>query len=41
MEQIAEQMAAIRSTDAPLVFSVVPSGQLDHIRHSFKMAREA
>jgi hypothetical protein len=39
IEQVAEQIAAIRSTDAPLVFSVVPSGQVDHIRHSFGMAR--
>lgn len=38
IEQVAEQLAAIRSTDAPLVFPVVPSGQLDHIRHSFKLA---
>jgi NAD(P)-dependent dehydrogenase (short-subunit alcohol dehydrogenase family) len=41
MEQIAEDMPAIRRTEAPLVFSVVPSGQLDHIRRSFTMARGA
>jgi NAD(P)-dependent dehydrogenase (short-subunit alcohol dehydrogenase family) len=38
LEEVAEHLPAIRSTDAPLVFSVVPSGQLDHIRHSFKLA---
>jgi NAD(P)-dependent dehydrogenase (short-subunit alcohol dehydrogenase family) len=39
IEDVAERMGAIRNTDTPLVFSVVPSGQTDHIRHSFKMAR--
>ncbi len=38
MEQVAEQLPAIRSTDAPEVFAPVPSGQVDHIRYSFKMA---
>jgi hypothetical protein len=39
IEKIAEQMAAIRNADAPVVFPVVPSGQVDHIRYGFKMAR--
>jgi NAD(P)-dependent dehydrogenase (short-subunit alcohol dehydrogenase family) len=41
VEEIGEQLAAIRNTDAPVVFSVVPSGQADHIRYSFRMARGA
>jgi len=41
IEQVAEQLAAIRDADAPLVFPVVPSGQLDHIRYSFKRAAGA
>jgi NAD(P)-dependent dehydrogenase (short-subunit alcohol dehydrogenase family) len=40
MEQVAEQMAAIRDTSAPLILPVVPSGHLDHIRYSFKMATD-
>jgi NAD(P)-dependent dehydrogenase (short-subunit alcohol dehydrogenase family) len=40
IEQVAEQIDAIRSTDAPLIFPVVPSGQLDHIRYSFAAARD-
>ncbi len=41
IEQVAEHMDAIRSTDAPLVFPVAPSGQLEHIRYSFELARRA
>lgn len=37
IEQVAEQMDVIRSTDAPLVFSV-PKGHAEHIGFSFKMA---
>jgi NAD(P)-dependent dehydrogenase (short-subunit alcohol dehydrogenase family) len=37
MEQVAEQMDAIRNTDAPVVFPVVPTGFPDHIRYSFEM----
>jgi NAD(P)-dependent dehydrogenase (short-subunit alcohol dehydrogenase family) len=40
IENVAEQMETIRKTDAPCVFSVVPSGQLDHIRYSFAMAAQ-
>jgi NAD(P)-dependent dehydrogenase (short-subunit alcohol dehydrogenase family) len=41
IEQVGEEIDTIRNADRPLVFPVVPSGQTDHIRHSFKMAREA
>jgi NAD(P)-dependent dehydrogenase (short-subunit alcohol dehydrogenase family) len=40
VEDVAAQMDAIRSTDDPLVIDVVPSGQLDHIRYGFEMARK-
>jgi NAD(P)-dependent dehydrogenase (short-subunit alcohol dehydrogenase family) len=38
VEQIAEQMDAIRNADAPFIPAVVPSGHVDHIRYSFEMA---
>jgi NAD(P)-dependent dehydrogenase (short-subunit alcohol dehydrogenase family) len=38
IEQVAEQMDAIRNTDAPFIAAVVPSGHVDHIRYSFEMA---
>jgi NAD(P)-dependent dehydrogenase (short-subunit alcohol dehydrogenase family) len=38
IEQVAEHMAVIRNTNAPLVFAVVPSGHTEHIGYSFKMA---
>jgi NAD(P)-dependent dehydrogenase (short-subunit alcohol dehydrogenase family) len=38
IEQVAKDIDAIRSTESPLVFPVVPSGQLDHIRYGFEMA---
>jgi NAD(P)-dependent dehydrogenase (short-subunit alcohol dehydrogenase family) len=38
--QVAAQMEAIRSTNAPLILPVVPAGHLDHIRYSFKMATD-
>jgi NAD(P)-dependent dehydrogenase (short-subunit alcohol dehydrogenase family) len=41
IEEVGDQITAIRNAEAPLVFSVVPSGQVDHIRHSFGMARGA
>ncbi len=40
IESVAEQMQAIRDTGTPWVFPVVPSGQADHIRRSFEMARK-
>jgi NAD(P)-dependent dehydrogenase (short-subunit alcohol dehydrogenase family) len=38
IEDVAREMQAIRTTDAPIVFPVVPSGHIDHIRYSFGMA---
>jgi NAD(P)-dependent dehydrogenase (short-subunit alcohol dehydrogenase family) len=39
IEDVAENIDGIRSTEAPLVFPVVPSGHIDHLRYSFEMAR--
>lgn len=38
IEQVAENIDAIRNTDEPLIFPVVPSGHVDHLRYSFGMA---
>jgi NAD(P)-dependent dehydrogenase (short-subunit alcohol dehydrogenase family) len=38
IEEVAEQMDAIRNADAPLILPVVPTGHVDHIRYSFAMA---
>lgn len=38
IEQVAADIDAIRDTDTPLVFPVVPSGHVDHLRYSFEMA---
>jgi len=38
IEQVGEQIDAIRNTDAPWILPVVPSGHVDHIRRSFAMA---
>ena len=38
IEDVAEQIDAIRSTDAPVSFQSVPSGHVDHLRYSFEMA---
>jgi len=38
VEQVAEQIDAIRTTDAPFIAAVVPTGHADHIRYSFEMA---
>jgi len=40
IEQVAEHMDAIRSTDSPWVIPPVPSGHVEHIRNSFEMARQ-
>ena len=40
IEEVGEQMHAIRNTDAPLIFPTVPSGITDHIRYSIEMGRE-
>jgi NAD(P)-dependent dehydrogenase (short-subunit alcohol dehydrogenase family) len=39
IEQVAEHMDAIRSTDSPVIFPVVPLGQGAHIGYSFEMAK--
>lgn len=41
IEQVAEQMDAIRQTQASVVFPPVPSGQLDHLRYCFAMGHNA
>jgi NAD(P)-dependent dehydrogenase (short-subunit alcohol dehydrogenase family) len=38
IEDVAEQLYAIRDLAAPLVFPVVPNGHSDHIRYSFESA---
>lgn len=39
IEQVAEQIDAIRSPSNPFIATVVPSGQDEHLRYSFAMAR--
>ena len=39
IETVADHIDAIRSADTPLVFPVVPSGHVDHLRYSFEMAK--
>ena len=41
IEQVAEQIDAIRNTNEPVIFPVVPSGHIDHLRYSFEMASRA
>ncbi|OBG74867.1 MULTISPECIES: SDR family NAD(P)-dependent oxidoreductase [unclassified Mycobacterium] len=41
VEDVAEQIDAIRYLAAPLVFPVVPDGHADHIRYSFDTASRA
>lgn len=38
IEQVGEQIDAIRNMDAPLILPIVPTGHIDHIRYSFAMA---
>lgn len=38
IEDVAEQMDAVRYSAAPLVFPVVPDGHTDHMRYSFDTA---
>ncbi|MCV7280702.1 SDR family NAD(P)-dependent oxidoreductase [Mycolicibacterium flavescens] len=40
IEQVGEQLSAIRDTTDPVVFPVVPDGHNDHIRYSFAMAKQ-
>jgi NAD(P)-dependent dehydrogenase (short-subunit alcohol dehydrogenase family) len=39
IEQVAEDIDAIRDTDHPVIFPPAPSGHIDHLRYSFAMAR--
>jgi NAD(P)-dependent dehydrogenase (short-subunit alcohol dehydrogenase family) len=41
IEEVGENMTAIRDDTQPLVFPVVPDGHGDHIRYSFAMATHA
>lgn len=41
IEQVAEQVDAIRNPGQPWILSPVPSGHIDHIRRSFAMAAKA
>lgn len=38
IEDVAEQIEAIRNTEEPVIFPVVPLGHVDHLRYSFEMA---
>jgi NAD(P)-dependent dehydrogenase (short-subunit alcohol dehydrogenase family) len=40
VEEVAEQMPAIRDTDTLKIFPAVPSGHADHIGYSFAMAKK-
>jgi NAD(P)-dependent dehydrogenase (short-subunit alcohol dehydrogenase family) len=39
IEQVADDMAAIRDTHNALIFPPAPAGHVDHLRYSFAMAR--
>jgi len=41
IEDVAREIEAIRKADAPVVFPVVPSAHIDHIRYSFGMVTQA
>jgi len=41
IEDVANDIAAIRDTSDPVVFPVVPDGHGDHIRYSFSMASKS
>jgi NAD(P)-dependent dehydrogenase (short-subunit alcohol dehydrogenase family) len=38
IEEVGEEMEAIRHAAAPVIFPVLPDGHADHIRYSFEMA---
>jgi NAD(P)-dependent dehydrogenase (short-subunit alcohol dehydrogenase family) len=40
IEAIGEQIAAIRDTKDPVMFNVVPTGHIDHLRYSFEVAKK-
>jgi NAD(P)-dependent dehydrogenase (short-subunit alcohol dehydrogenase family) len=39
IEELATHSDAVRDSTTPVVFATAPSGQLDHLRYSFAMAR--
>lgn len=39
IEQVAEDIGTIRDTRQPLIFPVVPTGHLDHLRYGFATAK--
>jgi NAD(P)-dependent dehydrogenase (short-subunit alcohol dehydrogenase family) len=41
VEDVGEQLDAIREMDVPLIFPVVPDGHGEHIRYSFEMAHRS
>jgi NAD(P)-dependent dehydrogenase (short-subunit alcohol dehydrogenase family) len=41
IEDVAREMDTIRKADVPVVFPVVPSAHIDHIRYSFGMVTRA
>jgi NAD(P)-dependent dehydrogenase (short-subunit alcohol dehydrogenase family) len=41
IEAVAEHIDTIRSTEKPVIVSVVPSGHVDHLKYSFEMIRKA
>jgi len=41
IEEVAEQMSAIRDTNTLKIFPAVPSGHVDHIGYSFGMAKKS
>jgi ABC-type uncharacterized transport system substrate-binding protein len=40
IEQVAQQMDAIRNTSSPVIFPAVPNGHAAHIGYSFEMANK-
>jgi NAD(P)-dependent dehydrogenase (short-subunit alcohol dehydrogenase family) len=41
IEDVAENLDTIRSTQSPFIASVVPSGHVDHLKYSFAMVHKA
>ncbi len=41
IEDVAENIDAIRNTDHPVVFAPVPSGHIDHLKYSFAMTAKS
>lgn len=40
IEEVGEQVDAIRDMSVPVIFPVVPDGHVDHIHYSFEMAKQ-